>query len=239
MQLRNKISSLLLACSIVLLAGCGSDSTATSLTDTLTSSPNTPVAATSASVIPASATGTATDSNVPPTPTESYIDYLTRNHAAYANAGTVENPSARFNDASYSLLWLITAQTAEQAENLKKHIEFMGSAMANGGNPRPWDKLFLADAYMKTARRYETRVSISGYNVLIEKVATDACAYQLLKAHAMGVSGKFFEGNTMVDFSPQADAVIASAVCATDRSAIEAYIVARLRPVPKGIQKNM
>lgn len=171
-------------------------------------------------------------------PTESYIDYLASHHAAYTNTGTAENPSARFEDTSYSLSWLIATQTAEQAENLQKHIEFMGTSMANGGNPREWDKLFLADAYMKTEHRYETRVSVSGYNVLVEKVATDACAYQLLKAHATGISGKFFEGNIKVDFSPLAEAVIASEACAIDRSAIETYIAARLKPVPKGIQKN-
>ena len=171
-------------------------------------------------------------------PTESYIDYLASHHAAYSNTGTLDNPSARFDDASNSLSWLITAQTAEQAENLQKHIEFMGSAMANGGNPREWDKLFLADAYMTTENRYETRVSVSGYNVLVEKLATDACAYQLLKAHATGISGKFFEGNIKVDFSSQAEVVIASDACSADRSAIEAYIAARLKSVPNGIQNN-
>jgi hypothetical protein len=171
-------------------------------------------------------------------PAESYIDYLASNHAAYSNTGTLDNPSARFDDASNSLSWLITAQTAEQAENLQKHIEFMGNAMANGGNPREWDKLFLADAYMTTENRYETRVSVSGYNVLVEKLATDACAYQLLKAHATGISGKFFEGNIKVDFSSQAEAVIASDACRADRSAIEAYIAARLKSVPNGIQNN-
>lgn len=91
----------------------------------------------------------------------SLIDYLASHHAAYTNTGTAENPSARFDDTSYSLSWLIATQTAEQAENLQKHIEFMGTAMENGGNPREWDKLFLADAYMKTEHRYETRVSVS------------------------------------------------------------------------------
>ncbi|UOG93167.1 MAG: hypothetical protein L3K52_05395 [Candidatus Thiothrix sulfatifontis] len=199
-------------CSLLALAGCGGGSGSGS-----------------------NSTATGGDGGAP---TESYIDYLASNHAAYTNTGTTENPSARFQDTSYSLSWLIATQTAEQAENLKKHIEFMGTAMTNGGNPREWDKLFLADAYMKTEHRYETRVSVSGYNVLVEKFATDACAYQLLKAHATGVSGKFFEGNIKVDFSPLAEAVIASEACAIDRSAIETYIAARLKPVPKGIQKN-
>ncbi|OQX15641.1 MAG: hypothetical protein BWK73_06385 [Thiothrix lacustris] len=199
-------------CSLVTLAGCGGGGNGSN--------------------------SNATGGNGGGAPTESYIDYLASNHAAYTNTGTAENPSARFEDASHSLSWLIATQTAEQAENLQKHIVFMGTTMANGGNPREWDKLFLADAYMKIEHRYETRVSVSGYNVLIEKVATDACAYQLLKAHATGVSGKFFEGNIKVDFSPLAETVIASEACAIDRSAIETYIAARLKPVPKGIQKN-
>jgi len=65
-------------------------------------------------------------------PTESYIDYLASHHTAYTNTGTAENPSARFEDTSYSLSWLIATQTAEQAENLQKHIEFMGNGNVYG-----------------------------------------------------------------------------------------------------------
>ena len=69
MKLRNKTGSLLLACSIALLAGCGSDGTSTSLTDTLASTAST--AGTVATTDTASDTGTATDTDtgtVTPTP---------------------------------------------------------------------------------------------------------------------------------------------------------------------------
>ncbi|HES77218.1 MAG TPA: hypothetical protein ENO09_09475 [bacterium] len=166
---------------------------------------------------------------------ESYITYLTNNHAAYSEAGTHRNPAAQFDDANLTLRWVIDAQTSEQAGNLKKHIEFMVNALEQGQHPRPWDKLFLMDAYLKQQHRYKTLVSLVNNQVVIDKTANDACTYLMLKTHAQGVSGKFFEGDIKVSFSNYADQVIASPSCVNDRDAIQTYIAQNIKDKPKGI----
>jgi hypothetical protein len=171
-------------------------------------------------------------------PTESYINYLATNHAGYANTTTGDNPQARFEDSANTVSWLLSTQTTEQADNLQKHITFMINAQEKGEHPRAWDKLFLADAYLKQAHRYQTVVSVSGNTVSIQKTAVDVCTYAFLKAHATGLSGNFFEGNIKVNFTAEAEKLIASDVCSADRGALEAYIAQYLQPVPKGIQKN-
>jgi hypothetical protein len=170
-----------------------------------------------------------------PTSSESYINYLSTHYDGYVRTGTTENPVADYDDKNMSLRWTISGQTTEEAENLKKHIEFMVHALESGQNPRPWDKLFLMDAYMDQQHAYHTTVSLAGRDVVIDKVATEACAYQMLKTHAVGVSGKFFEGDIKVSFTPLAEQLIASPVCDADRAGIEAYIDQHLEPLPDGI----
>ncbi len=69
MKLRNKTGSLLLACSIALLAGCGSDGTSTSLTDTLASNTSTAGTVTTTDTTSNTSTTTNTSTVTPTTPT--------------------------------------------------------------------------------------------------------------------------------------------------------------------------
>lgn len=69
MKLRNKTGSLLLAGSIALLAGCGSDGTSTSLTDTLASNTSTAGTVTTTDTASNTSTTTSTSTVTPTTPT--------------------------------------------------------------------------------------------------------------------------------------------------------------------------
>ncbi|OZB74875.1 MAG: hypothetical protein B7X37_04235 [Halothiobacillus sp. 14-55-98] len=168
-------------------------------------------------------------------PTESYISYLATNYAAYTETGTGNAPKASFDDTNMSVRWAITTQTTEQANNLKSHIEFMEQAILSGQNPRAWDKLFLMDAYMDQAHTYTTAVTINGTEVVIDKIAKSACAYELIKTHAQGVGGWFFHGDIKVSFSNLADQIIALPACDAERDGLNAYIAANQTALPKGI----
>jgi hypothetical protein len=168
-------------------------------------------------------------------PTESYISYLATNYAAYTETGTCNAPKASFDDTNMSVRWAITTQTTEQANNLKSHIEFMEQAILSGQNPRAWDKLFLMDAYMDQAHTYTTTVAVNGNTVEIDKIANNACAYELIKTHAQGVGGWFFHGDIKVSFSNLADQIIALPACDAERDGLNAYIAANQTALPKGI----
>lgn len=210
--IRHPYSALFLSAAVALTAACGGGASATTVE-----------AQSVAGAVPTDTSG------------GSYINYLSTHYDDYSRTGTTENPVAESDDANMSLRWTISGQTAEEAENLRKHIDFMVHALESGQNPRSWDKLFLMDAYMKQQHYYHTTVSLSGLDVVIDKVATEACAYQMLKTHAAGVSGKFFEGDIKVSFTPLAEQLIASPVCDADRAGIEAYIAQHLEPLPSGI----
>jgi hypothetical protein len=168
-------------------------------------------------------------------PTESYIDYLAANYASYTTAGTSNSPVASFDDANMSVRWAIATQTTEQANNLKSHVIYMEQAILNGQNPRAWDKLFLMDAYMDQTHTYTTTITVNGTEVIIDKVAKNACAYALIKTHAQGVGGWFFHGDIQVSFSNLADQIIALPACDAERAGLNAYIAANQTALPKGI----
>lgn len=214
MTIRHPLSALFLGAAVAFTTACNSASATTAETATSTTEVTSP----------AETTGSG-----------SYIQYLSTHYDDYVQTGSTANPVAEYDDANMSLRWTISGQTAEEAENLQKHIEFMVHALESGQNPRPWDKLFLMDAYMKQQHYYHTTVSLNGLDVVIDKVATEACTYQMLKTHAAGVSGKFFEGDIKVSFTPLAEQLIASPVCDADRAGIEAYIDQNLEPLPSGI----
>jgi hypothetical protein len=168
-------------------------------------------------------------------PTESYISYLATNYPSYTTAGTSNSPAATFDDANMSVRWAIATQTTEQANNLKSHVLFMENAILRGQNPRAWDKLFLMDAYMDQAHTYTTTITVNGTEVIIDKVAQNACAYALIKTHAQGVGGWFFHGDIKVSFSNLADQIIALPACDVERTGLNAYIAAHQTTLPKGI----
>lgn len=168
-------------------------------------------------------------------PDASYIEYLSQNYASYSDAATGKSPQASFDDSNFSVRWVINTQTTEQAENLKKHVEYMEQSILAGQNPRAWDKLFLLDAYFDQSHAYTTQITVSGTQITIDKVAKNACAYGLIKTHAVGVGGWFFHGEIQVSFSNYADRLMADASCDAERPAMTAYIDAHIQPLPKGI----
>lgn len=183
----------------------------------------------------AAAPGSAAAAPAAKAPTESYISYLAANYASYTTAGTSNSPVASFDDANMSVRWAIATQTTEQANNLKSHVIYMEQAILNGQNPRAWDKLFLMDAYMDQAHTYTTTITVNGTEVIIDKVAQNACAYELIKTHAQGVGGWFFHGDIQVSFSNLADQIIALPACDAERAGLTAYIVANQTALPRGI----
>lgn len=201
----------------LLVTGCGGGGSAT----TAAASPQTPTVNATAPAAKA--------------PTESYISYLAANYASYTKAGTSNSPAATFDDTNMSVRWAIATQTTEQADNLKSHIIYMEQAILSGQNPRAWDKLFLMDAYMDQSHTYTTTINVNGTEVIIDKVANNACAYELIKTHAQGVGGWFFHGDIQVSFSNLADQIIALPACDAERTGLNAYIAAKQTALPKGI----
>ena len=104
----------------------------------------------------------------------------------------------------------------------------MVNKLEAGENPRAWDKLFLLEAFMKTANRYTTEVNkVNGTNVLITKTATDNCAYRVISAHSDAVSGDFFgQGVINNDYSSIAETIINSSDCLASKSDLETYVTA-------------
>ncbi|OZB80780.1 MAG: hypothetical protein B7X28_06110 [Halothiobacillus sp. 13-55-253] len=78
-------------------------------------------------------------------------------------------------------------------------------------------------------------MTINGTEVVIDKIAKSACAYELIKTHAQGVGGWFFHGDIKVSFSNLADQIIALPACDAERDGLNAYIAANQTALPKGI----
>ncbi len=159
---------------------------------------------------------------------ESNIQYLKTNHDKYSKTASNSTPTPIKNSSTMSLAWSITAETETNAIKLTDHINFMVNKLKNDKNPRAWDKLFLLEAFMKTKYHYTTSVNRINKNVLIEKTATDICAYKVISAHSDAVSGDFFaQGVINKDYSIIAEGIINSSDCATLKSELESYIVSR------------
>ena len=161
---------------------------------------------------------------------ESNIPYLKANHANYSEHGSTQTPAPTKDANAKSINWTITATTEEGAIKLEEHLAFMEKQLATDQNPRPWDKLFLMEAYMKFNKSYTTSVERSATNIIVSKTATTACAYEVISAHSDAVSGDFFaQGNLGVDNSSKAESILASTLCDSERASIESYISERLK----------
>ena len=160
----------------------------------------------------------------------SNIPYLRDNHANYTEHGSTQTPAPVKDANAKSINWTIAATTEEGAVKLQEHLAFMEEQLKTDQNPRPWDKLFLMEAYMKFNGYYTTSVEKSGTNIVVSKSANSACAYEVISAHSDAVSGDFFgKGDIMIDNSTTAERILASASCDAERSVVESYISARLK----------
>jgi len=159
---------------------------------------------------------------------ESNIPYLKSNHNNYSKLTSEANPAPIKNETALSLSWSIKSKTETDAIKLYDHINFMVNTLENGGNPQPWDKLFLLEAFMKIAKRYTTEINrVDNINVLVTKTATDRCAYKVISAHSDVVSGDFFgQGVTSNDHSSTAEEIINSTDCSASKIDLETYITA-------------
>ena len=159
---------------------------------------------------------------------ESNIPYLKTNHNNYSKVTSDATPAPVKNNAALSISWSIKSKTETDAIKLYDHINFMVNKLEAGENPRAWDKLFLLEAFMKTANRYTTEVNkVNGTNVLITKTATDNCAYRVISAHSDAVSGDFFgQGVINNDYSSIAETIINSSDCLASKSDLETYVTA-------------
>jgi hypothetical protein len=162
----------------------------------------------------------------------SNISYLKTYHTNYSDINSAKVPLPIKDNEALSVQWYISANTTEDAIKLYEHISFMNQKLIDGENPRGWDKLFLLEAYMKTAHRYSTFVSIENdTNVLITKTATDHCAYDIIAAHSDVVSHDFFgQGIINMDYSTTAENIMNSNHCSLSKPEMEAYITARIKP---------
>lgn len=155
----------------------------------------------------------------------SNIPYLRDNHANYSQHGSNLTPAPVKDADKKSIDWTISADTEEGAIKLTEHINFMLGKLQAGENPRGWDKLFLMEAYMKVNHYYTTTVERSGTDVVISKVATTPCAYNVISAHSDAVSGDFFgKGVIDTDYSTTAEEILAGPACSNEKSSIEKYI---------------
>jgi len=163
---------------------------------------------------------------------QSNISYLKTYHTNYSDINGAQIPLPTKNMDALSIQWYISANTTEDAIKLHDHISFMNQKLIDGENPRGWDKLFLLEAYMKTAHRYSTFVSIENdTNVLVTKAATDLCAYDIIAAHSDVVSHDFFgQGITNMDYSATAESIMNSRNCSLSKSEMESYITAHIKP---------
>lgn len=162
--------------------------------------------------------------------TGSNIPYLRDNHANYSEHGSQQTPAPTKDANTKSINWTISATTEESAVKLQEHLAFMEKRLSSDQNPRPWDKLFLMEAYMKYNKYYTTHVERSATNVIVSKVANTVCAYDVIAAHADAVSGDFFaRGDITIDNSFTAERILASAACDAERGVIESYITSRQR----------
>jgi len=159
---------------------------------------------------------------------ESYTPYLKEHHANYSQDGNSMTPSPTKDVNAKSIDWTIRASSNEGAENLVKHLHFMINKLENNGNPRPFDKLFLMEAYMKYNHYYITTVEQSATSVVVSKQAITDCAYKVIAAHSDVVSGDFFaQGDIKNDYSLKAETILVSSACDDVRTSVEAYISQR------------
>jgi len=158
----------------------------------------------------------------------SNIPYLKANHLNYKDTTTATTPAPTKDLGAQTITWSITADTETDAIKLFDHIKFMTGKLETDKNPRPWDELFLIDAYMKTNFRYTTDTNRLTNTVTITKAATDSCAYQVISAHSDVTKGDFFaQGIIDIDYSPIAQTIINSPDCLASKPALDAYILAR------------
>jgi hypothetical protein len=159
-----------------------------------------------------------------------YIPYLRQNHKAYTQYGSATTPVPIKDASSLSITWNIQSATENDAKILAEHIETMKTKLILGQTPRAWDRLFLAEAFMKQKHYYTTDVERSANVVVVIKEATNLCAYKIIAAHSDAVSGDFFaRGDIMQDYSPVADIIISDAVCDDYRHALQSFIDANRR----------
>ena len=159
----------------------------------------------------------------------SNIPYLKSNHTNYTQLNNSKTLAPQKNNTALTIQWVISSKTETDAIKLYDHINFMVMKLKEGENPRGWDKLFLLEAYMKTAYRYSTSLSIEGTtNVLVTKTATDRCAYEVISAHSDVVKGDFFgKGVINIDYSSIAEDIINSSYCSSSKTDLEAYVKTR------------
>ena len=145
----------------------------------------------------------------------SQIGYLRNNHALFV-ADFVET-------APHSLEWHING-SKKGIDRLAAHVQFMKQKLMRGRVIRAWDKFFVLDAAVFPY--YSTEMTRLGPQTLqITKQASHACAYEVIRAHAIVVKVEFFgEGMLGRDHSAIADAIIAMPACDDYREEIERFI---------------
>jgi len=147
----------------------------------------------------------------------SKIPELRWNHQSFSDtAGGHPSPIAMGGGLVY---WDITAETERQAADLEKHIKFMSWVLKRGGTPRAWDGLFVIEAAMKD--HIATNVEREGHRVVVNKVADNDCAYEIIKAHAKAVSEEFFNGDLSQDHTQIAYDIVALPACDEYRPQLE------------------
>ena len=158
----------------------------------------------------------------------SNIPYLKKNHANYAQHGSSMTPAPTKDASKMSIDWTITASSQEAAKKLEDHLTFMENKLLADKTPRGWDSLFLMEAYMKYNAYYTTSVERSNKDIIVSKQAKTACAYKVISAHSDAVHGDFFaHGVIDIDYSSQAESILASSDCDEVRSDVERYIAKR------------
>ena len=155
----------------------------------------------------------------------SNIPYLKQNHSNYKDYGANFSPKPKKLDNQLRINWTIEAQSQNDANKLREHIEFMVDRLKRGYTPRGWDKLFLMEAYMKQNHYYTTNVEQNGKIVVVSKVAKNRCAYSVISAHADAVGNDFFaRGVINKDYSSIAENILNSTQCSSLKSDIEDFI---------------
>ncbi len=88
---------------------------------------------------------------------------------------------------------------------------------------------------MKINHKYTTNIKNIDKKVLINKVATTLCAYEVISAHSNAVSGDFFgQGVINNDYFSIAEEILASSSCDDERSSIELHISNNIAGGPQG-----
>lgn len=154
------------------------------------------------------------------------IQYLKNNHSSYFDTeNNTDAPRSTQDKIKRSITWIIYGESVENAKQLKDHIDFMTEHLTQGKNPRPNDKLFLMEAYMKSNKKYTTETSINDKIVTVTKQAHTDCAYEVIESHSDAVSEDFFaRGDIKQSYDVVAESILESASCEDEKDTIEAYI---------------